>query len=691
MRLGTDIGGTFTDIVALDDTVRHMHIAKVLTTPDRPDDAVVDGSLRALEKAARPMGSVTEFLHGTTLFTNALIERRGAKTALVTTKGFRDVIEIAREHRFDMYDLYMTRPAPLAPRPLRFEVAERVAADGSVIAPLPEDEVRAVAEALKREGVEAVAVCFLNAYANGTHEAAAGELLRAALPEVAITLSSDLVPEIREVERTSTALANVYVQAIAERYLGRLQERLAAEGLAGKMLIMQSNGGLCDVATAARYPIRLVESGPAGGAIAAARFGASLGIDNLLSFDMGGTTAKACLIKDGEPLIAPDFEVDRQYRFTKGSGLPIQVPVIEMIEIGTGGGSIAGLDAVGRMTVGPRSAGSKPGPAAYGLGGDKPTVTDADLVLGYLDPDFFLGGTMDLDMDGARRAIDAEIGAPLGLDTVAAAAGIYRIANESMASSARIHGIERGCDLEKFPVFAYGGAGPVHAYGVASILRSPRIVYPPSAGVMSALGFLVAPISFDVVQSLPGAMTEMNWASVNALIERMRGETRDQIVGAVPAERVGFRVFADMRYRGQGFEVRVELPAGPLGPDSVAAIRERFETVYRQLYGHLVPNAAIEFVSWRVIASGPPPALALPSLPEGAGDASVARKGERQIYIPSEDGFRTAAVYDRYALPAGAVFEGPAIVEERESTAVINGPGRATVDKVGNLILDLDW
>jgi len=538
-----------------------------------------------LAAARAPAGEVTQVLHGTTLFTNALIERKGSRTALVTTRGFRDAVEIAREHRYDMYDLYMQRPRPIAPRHLRFEIDERILADGAVRHPVDPDEVRRLAERLRAEGIEAVGVCLLHAYANPAHERVVGRILREALPGAAVTLSSELVPEIREYERTSTTLANVYVQRLAQRYLGRLGDRLRGIGVGGGLFIMQSNGGLCEAETGGRYPVRLIESGPAAGALAAAHHGVLLGHKDLLSFDMGGTTAKACVIADGEPLVSPEFEVDRRYHFKKGSGLPIKVPVIEMIEIGTGGGSIARVDALRRLVVGPESAGARPGPVSYGLGGTEPTVTDADLVLGYLDPDFFLGGQMRLDRESAGRAIVERVAGPLGLDPVEAAWGIHQLANESMAGAARIHAIERGKDVERFPIFAFGGAGPVHAFGVARILRSPSVIYPLGAGVMSAVGFLVAPLSFDFVRTLPGPLDSLDWKAVARAVAEMESEGLAILGRTIPAERVRFRRFADMRDREQGYEIRVTIPPGALPASRRDEVRPAFESAYRAVYG----------------------------------------------------------------------------------------------------------
>jgi N-methylhydantoinase A len=688
VRLGTDIGGTFTDLILVDDGGDVFQVGKVLTTPGRPDDAILDGLAQVLAAAGTGAGELSHVLHGTTLFTNALIERKGPRTALVTTRGFRDAIEIGREHRYDIYDLFLRRPIPLAPRALRLEVNERVLVDGSVRQPLTDTEIDRLVAALAAAGVEAVAVCLIHAYANDAHERRIGAALRARLPQVAVSLSCEVVRELREYERASTTLVNVYVQRLAEDYLGRLRRRLTGAGVRGELYVMQSSGGLSETETAARFPVRLVESGPAGGALAAAHYGARLGHRDLLSFDMGGTTAKACLIVDGEPLVAPEFEVDRQYQFKKGSGLPVKVPVIEMIEIGTGGGSTARVDALRRLQVGPDSAGAAPGPACYALGGTEPTVTDADLVLGYLDPAFFLGGRMALDVEAARRAIEERVARPLGLSLPEAAWGIHRLANESMASAARIHAVERGKDVARFPVFAFGGAGPVHAYGVALILRSPGVIYPLGAGVISTVGFLVAPMAFDFVRTLPGALDALDWAAVNAALEGMETEGRAILGRTLPAEQIAFRRSADMRYRKQGYEIRVPVPSGRLAAAHRDEMFRRFEDVYRALYGHAVQATPVDVVSWRVVATGPRPRLALRKA-TGDGSLESARKGQRRAWLPEQRDFAEVPVYDRYALGSGAAFPGPAIVEERESTVVIGTEARARVDEWGNLIVEM--
>ena len=688
-RIGSDIGGTFTDLILASEDGQTFQVGKVLTTPDRPDDAVVAGIQAVVGASGVPAAQVSHVLHGTTLFTNALIERTGARTALVTTKGFRDAIEIAREHRYDMYDLYMQRPRPIAPRHLRFELDERVLVDGSVRHAVDPAEVWRLADRLRTERIEAVGVCLLHAYANPAHERLVGTILREALPDTAVTLSSEVVPEIREYERTSTTLANVYVQRLAQQYLERLRDRLRGIGVGGGLFIMQSNGGLCEAETGGRYPVRLIESGPAAGALAAAHYGALLGHKDLLSFDMGGTTAKACVISDGEPLVSPEFEIDRRYRFKKGSGLPIKVPVIEMIEIGTGGGSIARVDALRRLRVGPESAGARPGPVCYGLGGADPTVTDADLVLGYLDPDFFLGGEMWLDRDAARHAIAERVGKPLGLDPVQAAWGIHQLANESMAGAARIHAIERGKDVERFPIFAFGGAGPVHAFGVARILQSPSVIFPLGAGVMSAVGFLVAPLSFDFVRTLPGVLDALDWGAIAGTVAEMEAEGRAILGRTIAADQIRFRRFADMRYRKQGYEIRVPIPDGLLHASRRDEIRRNFESAYRAIYGHTVRDAPVEAVSWRVVTQGPRPSLRLPTSARGGRDARAARKGVRRVYVSDARGYAEVPVYDRYALGAGATLEGPAVIEERESTVVVGAVARIRVDDAANVIVEV--
>jgi N-methylhydantoinase A len=686
-RLGVDIGGTFTDLVVVDEITGAVRVGKVLTTPKDPAHGVEQGIQALLAEAAVASRAVRAVVHGTTLATNALIERKGARTALLTTAGFRDTLEIRTEGRYDMYDLFIDPPAPLVPRHLRREVSERVLADGSVWRPLDEAGARREIGALVEEGVEALAICLLHAYVNPAHERRLAEIARDLAPDLVVSCSSDVVPEIREYERTSTTAANVYVVPLMARYLRDLEHRLGDLGLPGQLYVMQSSGGIALPDEARRLPIRLVESGPAAGALAAAHAARARGESRLLSFDMGGTTAKACVIDDGAPLVARAFEVARADRFKKGSGLPVRVPVIEMIEIGAGGGSIARVDRLGLLKVGPDSASADPGPACYGLGGRLPTVTDADLILGYLDGEFFLGGRMRLDGQAAARAIEEHVARPLGLDVTQAAWGIHRLVNENMAAAARIHGIERGKDLRAYPLFAFGGAGPVHCWQVARILKTPRILLPFGAGAMSAYGLLAAPLAFDFVRTYHARLDDPDWSAINGRLAEMEAEGRARLARAgVAAGDVRVARVAEMRYLGQGHEVEAELPAGPLAPADLPAITASFEAAYRALYHRLPQGVPIEALNWRVTTAGPAPRVAMqPAAPSGGPAVKATRRawfGEGQAYVDTP-------VYDRYALSPGVEFAGPAIVEERESTAVIGPGGRCQIDAALTLVVDL--
>ncbi len=691
-RLGVDIGGTFTDLVLIEDGTGNVRVGKVLTTPKDPAHGVEAGVGQLLEETRVPPHAVGTLIHGTTLATNALIEKKGARTALITTAGFRDALEIGREGRYDMYDLFIDPPAPLVPRRWRREVAERLLADGTIQAPLDEAGARQVIRDLVLEGVEAVGICLLHAYLNPVHERRLAALLAEIAPRLAVSCSSDVVPEIREYERASTTVANVYVMPLMAKYLEELQRKFSDLGLGGRLFVMLSSGGIALPETAKRVPIRLVESGPAAGALAAAHAAKLAGWPRLLSFDMGGTTAKVCIIDDGEPLVAREFEVARADRFKKGSGLPIRVPVIEMIEIGAGGGSIARVDRLGLLKVGPESAGADPGPACYALGGREPTVTDADLLLGYLDPDFFLGGRMRLDREAARRAVGELIARPLGLDPSEAAWGIHRVVNENMAAAARIHGIERGKDLRAYPLFAFGGAGPVHACQVAKILKVPGVLIPFGAGAISAFGLLAAPLAFDFVRTAPQRLDQVAWEGINRLYSEMEAEGRAILAEAgIPGDAIRLRRSAEMRYVGQGHEVEVPVPLGPLGWENLETLSRNFEAAYRTLYGRTAPGVAVEALNWRLVVSGPPPEIRM----AGAGDRQSrvpapgdALKSRRPAYFPEADGFVETPVYDRYALGPGVALEGPAIVEERESTAVIPPGLRISVDECLTLRMD---
>lgn len=690
-RVGADIGGTFTDLIVVDDETGAFAIGKTLTTPDDPSRAVEQVLQETLARFGVAPDQIQHLIHGTTLVTNAMIERKGAKTALLTTQGFRDVIEIGRESRYDLYDLMLENPQPLVPRYLRFDVPQRTLADGSTQQPLDVEFVERLATELAAKGIEAVAVCFLHSFTNPSDEQAAREAILRVAPQMRVSISAEIIPEIREYERTSTTIANVYVQALVEKYLRKLEDRLAEIGFAGSFYLMLSSGGVATVDTTIRYPVRLLESGPAAGALAATAYGLAAGIPDLISFDMGGTTAKICVIDKGQPLIAHEFEVDRIYRFKKGSGLPIKIPVIELIEIGTGGGSIARIDTLGLLKVGPDSAGADPGPACYGRGGDQPTVTDANLVLGYLDPDYFLGGKMELDLAAARWVIDEKIAQPLGISAEAAAWGIYQIANENMANAARVHALEKGKDPRQYPLFAFGGAGPVHAYRIALSLASPLLLVPLGAGVMSTVGFLSAPLAFDFVRSWAVELAEIDWQKANQLLAEMESQG-EQILrdSGVPDSQITQQRMVDMRYVGQGHEIRVVLPDEALDGGRSAEIQHTFEQVYLELYARTGPPVPIEIINWRVISSGEKPTVQL-QIPRTAIVKSVVntQKGSRNAYFPETNGYTDTPIYDRYLMRPDMYFVGPAIVEERESTVIIGADSRCHIDQQYNLVVTL--
>jgi len=688
VRAGVDIGGTFTDLLLLDEQTGEMLIGKILTTPDDPSVAVIQG-LRALfqERQLDP-ASITAAIHGTTLITNAIIERKGAKTALLTTQGFRDALEIGREKRYDIYDIFLENPEPLVPRALRREVAERLDETGRVLVPLNRMQVLDVVQALVQEGVEALAVCLLHSFRNPTHERVVREVVASEFPSLVLSLSSDVMPEIREYERTSTTVANVYVKPIARRYLARLRTEVQELGVRGELYIMLSNGGITTCETASEYPIRLIESGPAAGALAAGFYSQLQGLEHVISFDMGGTTAKICVIDQGQPMVTTEFEVARVYRFKKGSGLPVKVPVIEMIEIGAGGGSIARVDQLGLLKVGPDSAGATPGPACYGLGGDEPTVTDADLLLGYLDPAYFLGGKMRLDRARAEDAIRARIAEPLGVDLTRAAWGIHHVVHENMANAARIHLVERGRDQRRYSLIAFGGAGPVHAYRVAEKLKLRQIICPLAAGVTSALGFLVAPMAFDFVQTYLTTLRGIDFAHLHAILEEMEARGRALLQQAGVAEEA-MRVTrsADMRYLHQGFEINVPIPHGRLGPADIPRLQADFDREYARMYKRLNPGVDVEALNWRVVVAGPRPTITLKQAAGPHLPLEAAHKGERPAYFPETAGYLTCPVYDRYQLAPGMALRGPAIIEERESTVVVGPGARVEVDSYQNVVI----
>lgn len=688
-RIGFDIGGTFTDFSLLNGETGELSVFKALTTPATPAIGALDGLRTFLERDAVAAEAVTHVAHGTTLVANALIERRGARIGLITTQGFRDILAIGSEQRYDIYDLFLKYPDPLVPRALRRGIRERVDRDGRILAAPDPAEVEAVVEDFRRAGVQAIAVCFLHAFRNPTNERAARDMIRQAWPDATVSLSSEVAPEIREYERTSTTVANAYVQPLLRDYLAQVRQGLAALGFTGWFYPMLSSGGTASLQTAEASPVQLVESGPAAGAMAAAFFGQLAGRDDLISFDMGGTTAKICLIEGGRPSLAPSMEVARVARFKKGSGIPLQIPTIEMLEIGAGGGSVAWVDVLGLLRVGPRSAGADPGPACYGRGGVEPTVTDADLLLGYLNPDYFLGGTMRLDLDAAERALDP-LAQRMSMSRVETAWAIHQVVNENMASAAKIHVIERGQDPRRYAMLAFGGAGPLHATGVAAALRIAHVICPPAAGVASAVGLLVAPNALELARSYPALADGLDWRAIAALFDALERQATDQLAAAgVQPEEIAFERSVDGRFAGQLHELTIGLDPTILQTGQAGPLLDQFYAKYLALYGHLPRGIPVEFLSWRLAARGPRPPIRLPRAELGHADATPALKGHRPAYFGAFGDFISTPVYDRYSLRPGMRLPGPAIVEERESTTVIGAGMTAEVDAYYNLLVNL--
>jgi len=683
IRIGVDIGGTFTD-VALEIGERRF-TGKILTTPHAPEEGVLAALRSVTAEAGVEPGEVGVIIHGTTLATNALIERKGARTALLTTDGFRDVVEIRHENRFEQYDVNIDLPPPLVPRRLRLPIRERIDAQGEVLVPLDESSVARAIEALAAQQVEAVAVGLLHSFTNPDHERRVGDAIARRLPQLAVTLSCEVSPEMREYERFSTACANAYLQPLIGRYVAKLDRDLVRAGFRCPLLLMTSGGGITTSETAIRFPVRLVESGPAGGAIFAACIARQHGLDQVVSFDMGGTTAKICLIDKAQPQTARAFEVARIYRFLKGSGLPLRVPVIEMVEIGAGGGSIARVDTLGRIVVGPDSAGSEPGPVCYGRGGQEPTVTDADVVLGRVDPRTFSGGKMTLDVAGAERAAAERIGAALNLATEHAALGISEMVDENMANAARVHAIESGKDLRPRTLIAFGGAAPLHAARVAEKLGIARVLVPANAGVGSAVGLLRAPVAYEIVRGRLMRLDSFDAASVNRLFAEMRTEAEAIVRRGAPAAKLVEQRSAFMRYRGQGHEIAVELPVRELTAGDRSTIRELFEAVYRRLYSRPIPGVDIEILSWVVAVRAPSeghlaaPARERPSDPKPAS--------RRPMFDPDVGEFQQVPIYWRPDLAPGARISGPAVIAEDETSTVVSARFDARIDRFGYIEL----
>lgn len=689
IRIGVDIGGTFTDFVAVDTTRGRAVVWKRLTTPTAPADAVLLGIDDILRETGWDPARVELVVHGTTLVANAIIERKGARTGLIATAGHRHALEVGAEQRYDVYDLFLERPAPLVPGYLREGVSERIDASGRELTPLDDESVRSALRRLRDGGIEALAVSLLHSYANDAHEQRVRAIVDEELPGIDLSLSSVVAPEMREYERTSTTVANAYVQPLMRSYLDRLGAQIKSRLPNAELYVMLSNGGLTTPQQAATVPIQLVESGPAAGVVAAQAFGEAAGRGELLAFDMGGSTAKLCLITGGAPAVVHEIEVARWARFKRGSGLPLLLPTVRLIEIGAGGGSIARADRQGLLKVGPDSAGASPGPACYGLGGTAPTVTDANLYLGYLDEHSFLGGRMQLDREAAVKAL-AGVGAKLGLTAEDVARGIHEIVNENMASAARRHVAEQARDPRRHVLVALGGCGPSHAYGLARRMHIETVISPPAAGAASALGCLVAPPAVALSRSLLTRTTEVDWSGVRQLYADLDAEARRILAGAkIDAADIRIERWVDMRYHGQGFEVPVLLSEDWIAREDLSALLAAFVETYVKFFGHDLESAAVDAVTWRLVARGPANRIDLTTLRASQPTAATPLR-TRRAYFAEMGGFVECPVYERNTLPVGAHIQGPALVEEPESTVVI-GPSAAGVLDAGlNLVMTIN-
>jgi N-methylhydantoinase A len=667
VRLGVDIGGTFTDVVL--ENGAQSFSTKVLTTYSAPENAIIDGMHQVCAKAGITPDAIGQIIHGTTLATNALIERRGAKTALITTQGFRDVIEMRTESRFEQYDLNLNLPEPLLPRQMRYTVAERVDARGDVLIPLQRSDIEAVVAQIAEARYESVAVGLMHSYLNSTHERMIRDVLAEMMPDAMVSLSSEVSPQMREYERFNTVVANAYIKPLMKSYLGRLEGRLRSEGVGCNIFLMHSGGGIISIESAAEFPVRLVESGPAGGAVFAAHIAARYGLDKVLSFDMGGTTAKICLIKNQTPKTSRVFEVARTYRFKKGSGMPISIPVIDMVEIGAGGGSLAHVDAMRQIRVGPESAGSEPGPACYGRGGDKPAVTDADLVLGKLDPENFAGGSMTLDVASSKAALSAVLGDVLDMDASTSAFGLAEVVDENMANAARVHAVENGEDLSDYTMIAFGGAAPLHAGRLCEKLGVERLLVPPGAGVGSAIGFLRAPFSFEANRSVYMTLAKFDAVKIKSLLSELQAEATGFVRNCDADATILSEFKAYMRYTGQGWEIPIILTAEQAANPDAATFERLFEEDYAKLFGRTVEGLDIEITVWSVNATTPPEKVARVATTAAKSAALV--DARRQMFDPARAEFVDSAVVLRDSMAEGAQAQGPAIITEDETTIII--------------------
>jgi N-methylhydantoinase A len=688
-RIGIDIGGTFTDFAMIAEKSGDLFFDKILTTPKDPSVAVLDGLRRMIAASGVPIDEVTSIIHGSTLVTNAVIERKGAATGMLVTAGFRDVLDIALERRYDLYDLRLKLPEPIVPRECRVEINERLIEDGSALIPLDLDEVeRAVAGLVDEQGITALAICFLHSFTNPQHEKAAAEFVRRKFPDLYVTYSADVLPFMREYERWNTAAINAYVLPLVDRYLGGIEAGLRELGFKGNFFIMTSSGGTITSEIARVYPVRMLESGPAAGVLMAADVGRRLDIQDLLAFDMGGTTAKGSIVRDGLPRRKYEIEIARAHEFRAGSGLPVKIPVIDMIEIGAGGGGIAEIDERGLLRVGPRSAGADPGPACYGRDGENATLTDANLTLGYYDAGSFLGGTMRLDAEAGKNAITTRVAKALNLDLVRAAWGIHETINEDVARAFRVHASDIGFDYRRCAMVAFGGSGPAHAARIARKLRVPTVIYPPGSGVMSAIGMLVAPLSFQLARSNRLELRSLTREKFEAFFDVLQGEAEAVLFpDAKTKPKVAVRRALDMRYRGQGYDLEVPLPPAARVGDLFDSLPKKFAEVYSDVFSLSFLDEPIEILNWKVEVNGP-----VPAAPKGSGNEAPAPKptarAQRRAYFP-ETGFIECPVYDRYTLYPGSMIEGPAFVEERECTCVLGRGDRASIDANGNLVAEI--
>jgi N-methylhydantoinase A len=681
-RIGFDVGGTFTDFV-LQSPAGELLTGKRLTTYPDPSEACRAGLDELIERGGITWGDVAQLVHGTTLGSNIVIERKARGVGLLTTAGFRDVLIIGREKRYQVYDLQIEKPAPLIPRRFIGEVRERILADGSVRDPLDEPDARRAIRALVGRGVHTIAVCLLHAYLNPVHEQRLAELVAAEAPSVAVTLSHEVSPTFREYERTSTTVVNAYVMTAVRTYLRALADGTAARGYRGRLFVMQSSGGVATAEAMERHPVRMIESGPAAGALMAAAYGELTGHRNLVAFDMGGTTAKLALVEDGKPLTTTGFELHR-VRNAPGSGLPMNIQAIDLVEIGAGGGSIARA-ALGVVAVGPDSAASTPGPVCYGRGGVEPTVTDANLVLGYLNPLFFAGGAIRLSLGAAARAIEERLARPLGISVEEAAWGVHAIVTSNMELATRVVSIERGRDPRDLTLIAFGGSGPVHGCRLARALGIGRVILPASAGVTAAIGLLTADVRFDVARTWIGRLDALDPSALGAMYDDMAAQAVAVVRQSAVGGDVRFVREVDARYAGQGYELTVTVPAGPLDTAALARLRATFDDVYAARYGYASPGEPVEAVTWKLAAVGGAPRVALAKAAPSPG--VEARKAMRRAYFPETHGYAECPVYDRYALAPGQSLTGPAIVEERESTTVLPPGAVAEVDEYANLIV----